>query len=52
MMTRGEVTWKRSAAEIEVLGSFLRTADTLSSELGNEKYDRVVTAAWNEIAPE
>jgi hypothetical protein len=42
----------RSAAEIEVLGRFLRTADTLSPELGNEKYDRVVTAAWNEIAPE
>jgi hypothetical protein len=27
----------RSAAEIEVLGRFLRTADTLSPEFGNEK---------------
>ena len=42
----------RSAGEIEVLGRFLRTADTLIPELGSETSDRVVTAAWNEIAPE
>jgi hypothetical protein len=42
----------RSAGEIEVLSRFLLTADTLIPELGSKKYDRVVMAAWDELAPE
>ena len=42
----------RSAAETEILGRFLRTADALIPELGTDDYARVVSAAWTEIAPD
>ncbi|WP_256796444.1 hypothetical protein [Terrabacter sp. Ter38] len=42
---------ERSAAEIEVLSRFLRTVDPLIPALGSDHYDRLVTRAWDEIAP-
>jgi len=40
----------RSDAEIEVMSRLLRTADSLIPELGSDRSEQVVTAAWREIA--
>lgn len=42
----------RSEAEVEVLSRFLRTADSLIPELGSDRYEQVLNAAWREIAPD
>jgi hypothetical protein len=36
----------RNAAEIEVMSRFHRIADTLFPELGSDRYEQVVDAAW------
>ena len=41
----------RSRGEVAAIGRFLQAVDPLIPELGGDNYDRVVTAAWDEIAP-
>jgi hypothetical protein len=40
----------RSEGEIRVLSDFLRTADSLIPELGTDRYDETVNAAWEAVA--
>ncbi len=40
----------RSEAEVKVVGDFLRTSDSLIPELGSDRYQETVNAAWREVA--
>jgi hypothetical protein len=40
----------RSVGEVQALGDFLRLADPLIPELGSDRYNEAVDAAWRIVA--